>query len=332
MRTPVAFIIFNRPDLTERVFTEIACARPEKLLVIADGPRPGWEGEAEKCAAARAIIERVDWPCDVLKNYSDGNMGCARRPATGLQWVFDQVEEAIILEDDCVPHPTFFRFCDDLLEQYRDDERVMHISGNNWLFGQKQTSYSYFFSHYCLSWGWASWRRAFRHYDPEIKLWPVLRNTSWLMDVLGDRRAVEHWQEMFDLTYAGIDNVNTWDFQWLFATWAHHGLSILPKINLVSNIGFGTDATHTRAAANRLGKLPRSEMIFPLEHPPCMVWDKDVDQSMFDQTIRPLPQLSLYDKIRQKCAAVLPTPIRRSMSALKFRLSQLKQIDESRSS
>jgi hypothetical protein len=321
MRTPVALMMFNRPDLTERVFAEIARARPRTLLVIADGPRRDQAGEAEKCAATRAVIERVDWKCDVLKNYSDLNLGCARRPASGLRWVFDQVQEAIILEDDCVPHPTFFRFCDDLLEQYRDDERVMHISGNNWLFGQKQTSYSYFFSHYCLSWGWASWRRAFRHYDPEIKLWPVLRNTSWLVDVLGDARAVEHWQKLFDLTYAGIDNVNTWDFQWLFATWAHRGLSILPNINLVSNIGFGDEATHTRGATNRLANLPRSEMIFPLKYPPCIVRDRDADGIIFEQTMLP-PAPSLYDKLRRKCATAVPASLRKSISSVRFRLFQ----------
>ena len=139
MRTPVVFIIFSRPDLTARVFAEIARARPEKLLVIADGPRPDREGEDAKCAATRAIIERVDWPCEILKNYSNVNLGCGHRPATGLRWVFEQVEEAIILEDDCVPHPTFFRFCEELLEHYRDDERVMHISGDNFdLIGEKK--------------------------------------------------------------------------------------------------------------------------------------------------------------------------------------------------
>src|SRR5215831_3805810 len=158
MRTPVALIIFNRPDVTERVFAEIAHARPRKLLVIADGPRFNRPGEAEKCTATRAIIDRVNWECEVLKNYSDVNLGCGGRESSAMIWIFEQAEEAIILEDDTLPQPTFFRFCEELLEKYRDDERVMHISGDNWLFGQKRISDSYFFSHYCLSWGWASWR------------------------------------------------------------------------------------------------------------------------------------------------------------------------------
>ncbi len=158
IRTPVALIIFNRPDTTERVFAEIAKARPPKLFIIADGPREDRPGEAERCASARAIVDRVDWNCEVQKNYSDVNLGCGARPATGISWVFDQVEEAIILEDDCIAHPTFFRFCDELLEKYRDDERIMHIAGNNFQFGNQRTSFSYFFSHHNICWGWASWR------------------------------------------------------------------------------------------------------------------------------------------------------------------------------
>jgi hypothetical protein len=217
MRSPLAFIIFNRPDVTERVFVEIARAGPGKLLVIADGPRPGYPDDEKRCAAARAIIEAVDWDCEVLKNYSEVNLGCALRPATGLRWVFEQVEEAIILEDDCLPHASFFRYCDELLEHYVDDERVMHISGNNHYSTQIEITDSYSFSCYTLSWGWATWRRAFRHFDPEIKLWPTLRDTSWLLDVLGDPRAVKHWKRIYDRTHADIRKLNAWDFQWLFA-------------------------------------------------------------------------------------------------------------------
>jgi hypothetical protein len=321
MRTPVAFIIFNRPDLTERVFTEIARARPEKFLVIADGPRPEWEGDAEKCAAARAIIERVDWPCDILKNYSDGNMGCARRPATGLQWVFDQVEEAIILEDDCVPHPAFFRYCGELLERYRDDERIMHISGDQFIAQAKVTPFSYSFSRYCLSWGWATWRRAFRHYDPEIKLWPTLRETQWLSDILGDKRAVEHWRKIFDLTFSSIENVNTWDFQWVFACWAQFGLSVLPNANLISNIGFRKDATHTKRATDSRANIPNEKMIFPLKHPAYMMRDQERDKLIFEEVVVPGSRRSFVDRLRGKCAAAVPNSVRKSFSSLRSRFA-----------
>jgi hypothetical protein len=138
-------MIFNRPDLTAQVFQEIAKAKPAKLFVIADGPRPHWLGEAGRCAATRAVVERVDWNCEVVKNYSDKNFGCGVRVATGIRWVLEQTEEAINLEDDCVPHPTFFRFCEELLDRYRDDERVMQISGGNFHSGRKWGPYHYFF-------------------------------------------------------------------------------------------------------------------------------------------------------------------------------------------
>jgi hypothetical protein len=202
MHTPVALIIFNRPELTARVFAQIAKAKPPKLFVIADGPRPNHPEDAGKCAAAAAVLAQIDWDCEVLENYSDVNLGLARRTITGITWVFEQVEEAIILEDDCVPHPTFFRFCEELLDKYREDERVMEIAGINFEFGQKSTTSSYFFCYHNVNWGWATWRRAWRHFDFTLRLWPMLRNTSWISDIIRDTRAAEYWTQMFDGAYA----------------------------------------------------------------------------------------------------------------------------------
>jgi hypothetical protein len=293
MYTPVVFLIFNRPDTTERVFAEIAKAKPSKLCVIADGPRVDRPEEAEKCAAVRAIIERVDWECEVLKNYSDVNLGCGRRVATGISWVFEHVEEAIILEDDCLPHPTFFRFCEELLDRYRDDERVMHIAGNSFQFGRTPTPFSYFFSRHFPSWGWASWRRAWKHFDLELKLWPMFRHTPWLLDILEDQRVIEHWQRLYDLAYADVENVNTWDFQWTFSGWVQNGLSILPSVTLVSNIGFSDDATHTKSRMDTRANLPTGEMIFPLRHPPYVLRDRKADQIFIEHVVAPAIETSI---------------------------------------
>jgi hypothetical protein len=333
MHTPIAFLVFNRPDLTERVFAEIARVRPEKLLLIADGPRANRPDDLDKCAATRAIVERVDWDCEVLRNYSDVNLGCGRREASGMIWIFEQVEEAIILEDDTLPHSTFFPFCEEMLEKYRDDERVMHVSGDNWLSGQKVPPDSYSFSRYSLSWGWAGWRRAFRLYDPEIRLWPSVRDTSWLDGLLGDSRAAEYWTKVFDLTHAGIDKVDTWDYQWLFTIWLHHGLSILPAQNLISNLGFNrADAAHLKGG----GADPRNNaaiepMRFPLKHPAHMVRDSEADQMMFDQFISPLAEGSLHSRVRNKVVERIPSPIRRSLSSLKSKLWSVKEVHEGRS-
>jgi hypothetical protein len=321
LHTPVAFIIFNRPEVTERVFLEIARARPQKLFVIADGPRNDKPGEAEKCAATRAIIDRVDWECDVRKNYSDTNLGCGHRPPSGLRWVFDQVEEAIILEDDCLPHPTFFHFCEELLDRYRDDNRVMHIGGNDFHSDQLQSPFSYAFSRYTLTWGWATWRRAFQFYDRDMKLWPQLRDTSWLTDILiGDPTAVAHWKAIFDRAYNEGDNATYWAFQWLFACWTQAGLAILPNTNLISNIGYGDNATHTARKTDPRSNLPTSEMSFPLNHPPFIVRHAENEGIISERVVRPRQGRSLYRELRRECVGALPHSVRRSLSSLKSRL------------
>lgn len=295
MKTPVALIIFNRPGYTERLFEVVRQAKPPKLLVIADGPRPQRPDDIEKCAAVRAIIDRVDWDCEVLKNFSDENLGCGVRPATGISWVFEQVEEAIILEDDCIPHHTFFQFCDELLERYRYDERIMHISGNH--FGTKQfsRSESYVFSRYPLSWGWATWRRAWKHYDFHMKLLPEIKRKNFLRDWLADQHAADTWTKIFQNV---IDtDQDCWDFQWVLTCWLQNGLSIVPNGNLVANIGFGADATHTFSAdafsvGNTKLSIPAEPMSFPLKHPDIMMRDAEIDRFMQEYYFDYFPKLS----------------------------------------
>jgi hypothetical protein len=274
LKAPVAFLVFNRPDTTTRVFEAIRVARPPKLLIVADGPRADKPGEAERCAAVRRIIDGVDWPCEVLKNYSDINLGCKRRVSSGLDWVFNTVEEAIILEDDCLPHPTFFRFCEELLDRYRDDERVAMISGDNFQFGKRRTEYSYYFSIYPHIWGWASWRRTWKLYDVGMRSWPEIRNGRWLSDIFGDGRTARYWSDIFERTYR--NEIDTWDHQLTFALCAMKGLVILPNINLVANIGFGAGASHT-GSRSFVANLPVEPMVFPLQHPPFMARDTVAD-------------------------------------------------------
>jgi len=265
LKTPVAFLIFNRPDTTIRVFEEIRRTRPPKLFVIADGPRADRPGEVDKCQAVRAIIDTVDWSCEVLKNYSDVNLGCKVRISSGLDWVFEQVEEAIILEDDCLPHPTFFRFCEELLERFRDDERVGMISGDNFQNGNWTPEESYYFSRYSHIWGWASWRRAWLHYDVEIKDWPTQKKKGLLNKVFPESMISRYrWEKVFNRVYAGM--IDTWDYQWLLTCWKQDCLICLPKNNLISNIGFGPDATHTTSTASGIARRPVVPLFFPLLH------------------------------------------------------------------
>jgi hypothetical protein len=278
LKAPVALIIFNRPETTARVFVEIRKAKPAKLLVVADGPRSDRPNEADKCAAARAVIEQVDWDCELFTDYANTNMGCRQRVSSGIDWIFDTVEEAIILEDDCLPHPTFFRFCDELLERYRDDKRIMAISGDNFQFGRTWTNYSYYFSRYNHIWGWATWRRAWQYYDVTMKLWPEIRSKGWLNDILSNAGAAKFWSENFQMIYAGQERrADTWDAQWTFTCWIQNGLTILPTVNLVSNIGFNLEATHTFNHWSRVANMPIAAMVFPLQHPPYMIREAQAD-------------------------------------------------------
>lgn len=281
----IAFSIFNRPEVTAQSFDAIRKARPQRLFVIADGPRPDRAGEAERCQAAREVIDNgVDWPCEVYKNYSDVNLGCRLRMVTGYDWVFQTVEHCILLEDDCLPDPSFFPYCQELLQRYENDERVMVISGDNFQNGRKRTGYSYYFSGIVHVWGWATWRRTWKKYDIAMKLWPEIKQGGWLKDIWASESHAAMWTHNFDAIHAGYD---TWDHQLTFALYINNGLCILPSVNLISNVGFGPDATHTKVVCSDANR-PRSAMSFPLHHPPFMIRDLTADKATY-----PIPQASV---------------------------------------
>ncbi len=282
MKTPVALIIFNRPNTTAKVFAKIAEYRPEKLFVIADGPRSNNYQDVGKCAASRAIIDQVDWDCEVFKDYSDINLGCGCRPATGISWVFENVEEAIILEDDCVPDITFFRFCEELLERYRNNEDVWLISGIKPHIFNK-TEYSYHFSCLPFTWGWATWRRSWSHYDFVIKKWSELQNLDWLENITGNRKLAEFYKSRFDKAHNCEGDLDYWDYQWVFSCWSQNGLAIIPKVNLVANIGIGKIATHTHNYEYfaKIFDFESRKMEFPLNHPNGILFDRKFDMNYF---------------------------------------------------
>lgn len=319
MRTPVAFLIFNRPDRTARVFAEIARARPARLLVVADGPRPERVGERELCIATRSVLEKVDWPCEVLTNFSDTNLGCKRRVASGLDWVFEQVEEAIILEDDCLPDATFFPFCAELLERYRDDPRVSMICGSNFQQGKRRSPDSYFFGLHVTVWGWASWRKVWQNYDVEMRRWAELKDTSWLPDLLKNPVASKYWRETFEATFQG--KLDTWDYQFFFSWWSQNSLALIPDRNLVTNIGFGSAATRTQDNLPSMANLPLKPMDFPLVHPTDVVLNREADDFAFKQ-ICPwiIENQNYYWQLRHRFTASLPDPIREKVRQIRTKL------------
>jgi len=292
---PVAFIIFNRPDLTAQVFKAIREAKPGKLLIIADGPRN--EAETAKCREARRIAQAVDWECEVLTEFSEVNLGCKRRLASGLDWVFSRCDEAIILEDDCLPSLSFFAFCRDMLERYRHDERVMLVGGTN-LHPGGADSASYYFSRYGSIWGWASCKRAWKHYDVDMKAWPEFKARQMLRAVFPQPEELRFWTESFEKMYA--NPIDTWDYQWFFTRVSRGGLSISPSVNLVSNLGFRADATHTHGFNASVANLRINEM-GEISHPPFVLPDVGIDEYLFRNIYLPPAGLkALSNKVRGK--------------------------------
>jgi hypothetical protein len=265
LTVPVAMIVFNRPETTRRVFASVAAARPERLFLIADGPRAGRAGEAERCEEVRRIMTAVDWPCEVKTNFAEKNMGCRRRVISGLDWVFEHVEEAIILEDDCLPDATFFPYCAELLERYRDSPQVAYISGFNPLEKEFSLSSSYYFSQVVNLWGWGTWRRSWRAMDEHIRSWPEVKALGVLSLIFPKARVARYWTSVFDRMHAGT-GPSTWDYQFVYACWMRNGVGAFPARNLVQNIGFGADATHT-TQQDSLVSARAGAMSFPLRHP-----------------------------------------------------------------
>jgi hypothetical protein len=297
LTTPIVFLIFRRPDLTQKVLASIRQVRPRTLFVVADGPRTA--EEAEQCAQTRALIERIDWQCDVYKNYAETNLGCKQRVSSGISWAFSHVEEAIILEDDCLPVPTFFGFCEILLNYYRDDERVWVISGNNFQDGIIRSPYSYYFSKYPHIWGWATWRRAWRYWQDQPQLWTEFKQLDLLAAIHPHPQENNYWQGIFDAIFYH-QHPDTWDYLWSFACWSQGGLSIIPQVNMVSNLGFREDATHTRNPKHKNANLATADLeLASMTHPPFVVSHTVADQYTW-QRVFSTPKRSAFYRWRRR--------------------------------
>jgi hypothetical protein len=279
---PVALIVFNRPKETREVLLALASIRPSEIFIIADGPRDHIEGDRESCEQVRGLIDNmITWPCRIHKKFRSKNLGCGLSPAEGITWVFEHAEMAIILEDDCLPDKTFFEFCRQCLDRYKLNYKIMMISGNNHLLGKCEGLDSYFYSINTQTHGWATWRRAWEHYDFYMRDWPQKRSIFWLRDIHGQFRYAQKWMGIFDEAYSKANNLikyDCWDFQWTYACWKNNALNIIPNKNLVSNIGYGIDATHATPLNHPLAKLKADEMQFPLRHPSRLVQNIKVDK------------------------------------------------------
>lgn len=281
LQTAVLLLVFNRPDTTRRVFEAIRQARPRRLYVAADGPRTSKAGEAQRCAEVIRIATAVDWPCEVNTLVSTENQGCKQAVSRGITWFFEHEEQGIILEDDCLPHQDFFQFCQELLVRYADDRRISVITGNNFQNGQKRGDASYYFSKYNHCWGWASWRRAWHQYQGDLSFWPTWSRSPQWQIINPDPVERRYWGRIFKTVRAG--RVDSWAYPWIASVWYQRALTITPNVNLVSNIGFGPDSTHTSSRDSPMANM-QTLAIGPLTHPTRVQQDISADRYVFNHT------------------------------------------------
>jgi hypothetical protein len=290
VQSPVLFLVFNRPDTTRRVFQQIKAARPARLYIGADGPRPEKPLDLRLCREVRDIVSDIDWNCSVRTLFNDENKGCKLAVSSAIDWFFRQEEEGIILEDDCLPASSFFYFCDLLLDKFRSDNRIFSITGSNAQNGRTRGNASYYFSQLGNIWGWASWRRIWNLYDLDLNRYHEEFATQFLKNNFQDAILADYWLNIFKRLKK--QEIDTWDQQFQLMTFFENGLCITPNVNLISNIGFGREATHTFNPQDYSANKPTIE-INTVIHPIEILADKEADYFSFNHEFK-------LDERRQK--------------------------------
>jgi hypothetical protein len=279
-RPPVLLLIFRRPELVRRMVTALRTVAPPLVYVAADGPRRGRPEEAIACSQARSELDSIDWNCKVVKLFRDANLGVRDAVSEAISWFFSHEESGIILEDDCLPSPEFFTFAGQLLDLYHDDRRVLQISGASFQPQRRSDSDDYFFSRYNHVWGWATWRRAWKLYRPQMEgvdhfLQVAKRTQFW-----DSQREQKYWTRIFLDTR---DNrVQSWAYRWKFTLWAEGGLCIYPEANMIANVGFGGGATNTRDSDSLKGNRRWETRTGPLRLPQFAIRDRVADRWTFE--------------------------------------------------
>jgi hypothetical protein len=264
-KTPILLLIFNRPDVTQKVFDRIKLIQPKYLFVAADGPRPDRRDDVVNCSKTREIIDQVNWECEVKTLFRKENLGCGLAVCSAISWFFEQVEEGIILEDDCLPDISFFPYCSELLDRYKDDKDIYVISGMNRQNGIKRGNGSYYFSNYPITWGWGTWRRAWNKFSYDIPDVDHAYKSGILDHVFQSNNEKKYWRKKMQLVES--EKKNIWDYQWRFSIWKNKGIGITPNVNLIVNIGTTNLPTHVFLKDSFREPSIAYTMSFPLVHP-----------------------------------------------------------------
>ena len=296
-KSAVLFLIFNRPDTTSRVFEEIRKAKPSRLYIAADGPRAGRPDEEILCEQSRAVLAKIDWKCELQTLFRPVNLGCKHAMSSAIDWFFEQEEEGIILEDDCLPDQSFFYYCDTLLEKYRFDTRIRHIAGSNLQRGKTWGDASIYFTNQTHVWGWASWRRVWKDYDKELKRYDEREVHEKLSNIFNDRFVLEEWTKFFIQLKAG--EIDTWDYQLAFTNFFNNGLSVNPNVNLITNIGFREDATHTLSTNSPYANIPLQQL-WEITYPTYVLPEKKADYALFTYDFNLAHRWKKHNKLKNR--------------------------------
>lgn len=280
LETPVLVIIYKRAETTRKVLEALAKVKPKRIFVSANAPNPSNSADPAKVQEVRDLFDNLPWECEVTKLFRTEHLSAKLSISGGISWFFSQVEEGIVLEDDCECDPSFFYYAQELLEKYRDHPQVMHIGASNFQFGQKRGDASYYFSRYNHIWAWAGWRTTWQNF----KLTPAELNKQKVYTAI-DKLFVREsdrgfWKAMFN--YAMSGRIDTWDYQYMFSLWAAGGIAITPQANLISNLGFGADATNSISANSRVANMAVESLAIPLTHPAEVKFNEEADNYTSD--------------------------------------------------
>lgn len=278
--TPILFIIFNRPAQTKRVFESIKKAKPKEFYIAADGPRINNKNDTINCKLSREVVKNIDWDCNVHYLFRDKNLGCKLAVTSAINWFFKNIEEGIILEDDCLPNESFFNFSSLLLEKYRNDNEIMHIGGANFQSKKLDCNESYYFSRITHIWGWATWRRAWEKYDILMNDFTSKKLKNIFIDYKFNLSSFSYFFNAFSKVKK--NKIDTWDYQWTYTVWKENGLAIIPVENLVSNIGFDSNSTHTVEGGGIYGNL-KTKKIENIIHPLTKIINLSADAYTFNK-------------------------------------------------
>jgi hypothetical protein len=306
--TPVLLLIFNRPEYTREVFSAIRAARPKYLYIAADGPRWDHEEDIDLCQQSRSVTNQIDWNCELHTLFRDENLGCKNGVSSAITWFFNNVEEGIILEDDCVPDPSFFRYCSKLLKMYRDDERIMMVSGTNYSGSKFEIHESYYFSKWYSVWGWATWRRAWRLYDIHLDDWPKFSNQHYLYHLIPHKIAADYYSGMFQIAYE--NRVDSWAVPWWYSCIFQNGLVIVPPYNLISNIGEYGHFSDGKVYAGMTGKPSGSLDTENMVHPIHVVPNIPLMNATFDVRLGGIKKLQMEIFIKKTTKNLIKHPVR----------------------